>query len=90
MPRYWNSKEVPRIFRKLAVAAELKPGRPHSGHLTRIGAAQDMLAAGLELREVMQAGSWKSVVMVARYGERLPARRGAAPKLAVLQRGARC
>ena len=59
--------------------------RPHSGHSTRVGAAQDMLAAGLELGEVMQAGSWKSVAMVARYGERLIARRGAARKLAVLQ-----
>ena len=36
-----------------------------------------MLAAGLELGEVMQAGSWKSIAMVARYGERLLARRGA-------------
>ncbi|RYB04336.1 tyrosine-type recombinase/integrase [Lichenibacterium ramalinae] len=80
-----EAQEVPRIFRRLATAAELKTGRPHSGHSTRVGAAQDMLAAGLELGEVMQAGSWKSVAMVARYGERLLARRGAARKLAVIQ-----
>lgn len=80
-----EDQEVPRIFRKLAVAAEVKTPRPHSGHSTRVGAAQDMLAAGLELGEVMQAGNWKSVAMVARYGERLLARRGAARKLAVLQ-----
>ncbi len=78
-------QEVPRLFRKLAAAAGVKTARPHSGHSTRVGAAQDMLAAGLELGEVMQAGSWKSVAMVARYGERLLARRGAARKLAVLQ-----
>lgn len=42
-----------------------------------------MLAAGLELGEVMQAGSWKTVTMPARYGERLFARRGATRKLAV-------
>jgi len=80
-----EDQEVPRIFRKLANAAEIKTTRPHSGHSTRVGAAQDMLAAGLELGEVMQAGSWKSVAMVARYGERLLAGRGAARKLAVLQ-----
>ena len=80
-----EAQEVPRIFRKLAAAAGVRTSRPHSGHSTRVGAAQDMLAAGLELGEVMQAGSWKSVAMVARYGERLLARRGAARKLAVLQ-----
>ncbi len=80
-----EAQEVPRIFRKLAAAAGVRTARPHSGHSTRVGAAQDMLAAGLELGEVMQAGSWKSVAMVARYGERLLARRGAARKLAVLQ-----
>lgn len=80
-----EAQEVPRIFRKLATAASVTTARPHSGHSTRVGAAQDMLAAGLELGEVMQAGSWKSVAMVARYGERLLARRGAARKLAVLQ-----
>ncbi|RYB04367.1 integrase [Lichenibacterium ramalinae] len=80
-----EGQEVPRIFRKLAEAAGVRTARPHSGHSTRVGAAQDMLAAGLELGEVMQAGSWKSVAMVARYGERLLARRGAARKLAVLQ-----
>ena len=80
-----ESQEVPRLFRKLAAAAGVRTARPHSGHSTRVGAAQDMLAAGLELGEVMQAGSWKSVAMVARYGERLLARRGAARKLAVLQ-----
>ena len=80
-----EAQEVPRLFRKLAAAGGVRTARPHSGHSTRVGAAQDMLAAGLELGEVMQAGSWKSVAMVARYGERLLARRGAARKLAVLQ-----
>ncbi len=63
----------------------MRTARPHSGHPMRVGAAQDMLAAGLEFDEVMQAGNWKSVAMVARYGERLLARRGGARKLAVLQ-----
>ncbi|MFC0372875.1 hypothetical protein [Methylobacterium isbiliense] len=48
-------------------------------------APQDMFAAGFELLEVMQAGSWKTPAMPARYGERLRAQRGAARKLATLQ-----
>ncbi len=80
-----EDQEVRRLFRKLAQLAGLKLARLPSGHSTRVGAAQDMLSAGLELSEIMQAGSWKSVVMVARYGERLLARRGAARKLAALQ-----
>jgi integrase len=80
-----EDQEVRRLFRKLAQLAGLPLTRLPSGHSTRVGAAQDMLSAGLELSEVMQAGSWKSVVMVARYGERLLARRGAARKLAALQ-----
>ncbi len=56
-----------------------------SGHSTRVGAAQDMVAAGLEVTEVMQAGGWKTPVMVARYSEHLQARRGAAAKLAEKQ-----
>lgn len=43
------------------------------------------LAAGFELLEVMQAGSWKTPAMPARYGERLRAQRGAARTLATLQ-----
>lgn len=80
-----EAQEVRRLFRKLAALGNVKMARPPSGHSTRVGAAQDMLAAGLEMSEVMQAGSWKSVTMVARYGERLLARRGAARKLATFQ-----
>ncbi|SFM05657.1 site-specific integrase [Methylorubrum salsuginis] len=77
--------EVSRVLRDLATAAGLKLARPPSGHSTRVGATQDMFAAGFELLEVMQAGSWKTPAMPARYGERLRAQRGAARKLATLQ-----
>ena len=77
--------EVYRIYREIASAAGVKLGRPPSGHSTRVGATQDMFAAGFELLEVMQAGSWKTPAMPARYGERLRAQRGAARKLATLQ-----
>lgn len=84
-PAALGSQEVRRLFSKLAAAAGLRLARAPSGHSTRVGAAQDMIAAGLELGEVMQAGSWKSVAMVARYSERQRAGRGAARKLAVIQ-----
>ncbi|TXM67332.1 tyrosine-type recombinase/integrase [Methylobacterium sp. WL12] len=80
-----GAAEVSRIFRDLSVTAGLKLSRLPSGHSTRVGATQDMFAAGFELLEVMQAGSWKTPAMPARYGERLRAQRGAARKLATLQ-----
>lgn len=80
-----GDSEVYRVFREIAVAAGLKLPRLPSGHSTRVGATQDMFAAGFELLEVMQAGSWKTPAMPARYGERLRAQRGASRKLAALQ-----
>lgn len=79
--------EVARIFKRMAKAAKIKPSIAHglSGHSARVGAAQDMAAAGIELPAIMQAGGWKSPEMVARYTERLTAKRGAAAKLAALQ-----
>jgi hypothetical protein len=35
----------------------------------RIGAAQDMLVAGLDALAIMQAGGWKSANVVLRYIE---------------------
>ena len=76
--------EVGRIFKRLAKAAGLDPVGL-SGHSTRVGGAQDMVGAGLDVAEVMQASGWRTPVMVARYSERLTASRGAAAKLARLQ-----
>jgi integrase len=84
-PGALGDAEVYRIYREIAAAAGVKLARPPSGHSTRVGATQDMFAAGFELLEVMQAGSWKTPAMPARYGERLRAQRGAARKLATLQ-----
>ena len=39
--------------------------------------AQDLVAAGLDLPAVMQAGRWATAAMPARYAERLLAGRGA-------------
>ena len=79
--------QVPRIFKAMARAAGLPEAVVEglSGHSTRVGAAQDMVAAGIELPAILQAGRWKSTGMVTRYGQRLLAQRGAAAQLARLQ-----
>ena len=51
-----------------------------SGHSTRVGAAQDMIACGIELPAILQAGRWKSTTMVNRYGERLLTHRSGTPQ----------
>ena len=83
-----DPSQVPRIFKEMArragLPAELVDGL--SGHSTRVGAAQDMIAAGIELPAILQAGRWKSAAMVNRYGEQLLARKSGAAQLARLQR----
>ena len=48
-----------------------------SSHSLRIGAAQDLVAAGKSLPAIMQDGRWKSPQMVLRYARKLLANRGA-------------
>ncbi len=86
-----DPSQVPRIFKEMARRAGLPDERVEglSGHSTRVGAAQDMIATDIELPAVLQAGRWKSAAMVNRYGERLLARKSGATQLARLQgRGA--
>ena len=75
--------DIARVLTKSANVAGVKGHI--TGHSARVGAAQDFIAAGIGLAEVMQAGGWKSGVMVARYTEHLQARRGAMSKLAAMQ-----
>ena len=83
-----DASQIPRIFRKMARNARLSERivRGLSGHSARVGATQDMIAEGIELPMVMQAGRWKSPAMVSRYGARLLARRGGTARLARLRR----
>ena len=82
-----DPSQVPRIFKAMArepcLPATVVEGL--SGHSARVGAAQDMIAAGIELPAILQAGRWKSTAMVNRYGERLLARRSGTAQLARLQ-----
>ena len=79
--------QVPRILKAMARRAGLQEAvvANLSGHSPRVGAAQDMIAAGIELPAILQAGRWKSAAMVSRYGEQLLAERGGAARLARLQ-----
>lgn len=52
-----------------------------SGHSLRVGAAQDLMAAGVDLPGLMQAGRWSSPTMPARYTERLRVTRGAVARI---------
>ena len=58
--------QVPRIFKAMACKAGLPETVVEglSGHSARVGAAQDMIAAGIALPAILQAGRWKSTAMV--------------------------
>jgi integrase/recombinase XerD len=75
-----TSAEVARTFKRIALLLGLGPGRPLSrisARSTRIGAAQDLTAAGAALPEIMLAGGWRSPQMPAHYARKLDARQGA-------------
>ncbi len=60
-----------QIVRRVSAAAKAAGlGDGFTGHSGRVGMAQDLAAAGVELPELMTAGRWKSSRMPARYTER--------------------
>ena len=69
---------VGRVYKKLARRAGLpdETVRRLSGHSARVGAAQDMAAAGIDLIAIMQAGGWRTPEIVGRYIENLDVMRG--------------
>ena len=83
-----DESQVPRIYRAMAERAGLpaETVRRISGHSPRVGAAQDMIASGIGIPAIMQAGRWRSASMVQRYGEQLLAKRNGAAQLARLQK----
>ena len=85
-----DPSQIPRIVRAMARHAGV-PGdvaATLSGHSARVGAAQDMIASGIDMAAILHAGRWKTPAMVNRYGERLLAHRSGAAQLARLQRRA--
>lgn len=76
-PRALGAIEVSNILKRLAKRAELEDAEKVSGHSLRVGMAQDLVAVGTELPDLMQAGRWRSPEMPARYAEKQLAGRGA-------------
>lgn len=54
----------------------------YSAHSTRVGATQDMLAEGVSMLAVQQAGGWKTNVMPMKYAQEIDALHGGAAQLA--------
>jgi site-specific recombinase XerD len=75
--RALSTRDVRRTLKTLAVGARLGHGAQVSGHSLRVGMAQDLVAADMDMASVMQAGGWSTPRMIARYTEKLTARRGA-------------
>ncbi len=78
---------VGRIFKRLGTRAGLENEvvKRLSSHSARIGAEQDMAAAGIDLIALMQAGGWQSPNIVGRYIRKLDVLRGGGFRLASQQ-----
>jgi integrase/recombinase XerD len=70
-PKILHPYTVNRIIKGAANAAGLDPHivQSLSGHSMRVGAAQDLMARGIGLLAIMQAGGWKSLNVIGRYVE---------------------
>ncbi|MEJ2693809.1 MAG: tyrosine-type recombinase/integrase [Candidatus Thiodiazotropha sp.] len=79
-----STKGVNRAVQRVAKAAGLDP-RGFSGHACRIGACQDLLAAGIDIGRVMLAGDWERPEMPAYYGRKLTPDQSGIAELSVLQ-----
>lgn len=80
-----SDRDVARIFKQRALQAGLA-AELISGHSTRVGAAQDLMAANFSGAEIMRQGRWKTERMVVRYSESLSAGRGAMARLKKMKR----
>ena len=84
-------RHVGRIVKRLATGARLERGKVAdlSSHSMRVGAAQDMAVAGIELVLIMNAGGWESLTMVIRYIEHLDAARSGMARMYEMNKGAK-
>jgi site-specific recombinase XerD len=78
---------VSEILKRRAVQAGLDAtiASRLSGHSLRVGAAQDMAAAGIDLGAIMHAGGWKTPAMVMRYIEHMDVRKSGMARLYVFK-----
>lgn len=72
-----DTSSIRRLVKRAARKAMLDPQITSglSGHSMRVGAAQDMMVAGMDAISIMQAGGWKSSSVLARYVENASAAR---------------
>jgi len=72
-----DTASVRRIVKRLAQKAGLGDSVTAnlSGHSMRVGAAQDMMVAGIDTIGIMQAGGWRTYHVLARYVENASAGR---------------
>jgi site-specific recombinase XerD len=83
-----SAQSAASVFKKVGRWIGLKPEewRAISGHSTRVGATQDLVALNIELASVMQAGRWKDTRMPLRYAEQGLAARGGMARAAQAQK----
>lgn len=74
-------RDIPaRRVRALAHLAGLPDPDRLTGYSLRVGAVQDLVAAGCSQLEIMRAGRWRSAAVIARYAQAAPVNLWAAPK----------
>jgi integrase len=68
---YLEPLTVGRVLKKLASRArnDALPSGKVSGHSLRVGAAQQLTLEGRDILQIMRAGGWRSMSVVARYVE---------------------
>ena len=71
LPCGLSASTVARLLKKLACRAGLDEEEVArtSGHSLRIGAAQQLTIDGHAIPQIMHAGGWRSIPVVARYVE---------------------
>lgn len=70
VPRFLDPVIVSRVLKKLAGrGADAEVCKLVSGHSLRVGAAQQLTINGSGILQIMRAGGWRSVAVVARYVE---------------------
>jgi len=68
--KHLETASIRRIIKRAAARADLgEKAAGLSGHSMRIGAAQDMMVAGIDQVAIMQAGGWKTISVLGRYVE---------------------
>jgi integrase len=72
-----NPGSIAPIFKRVAqwIGMPERFAAEVSGHSTRVGAAQDLVALDIDLAAITQAGGWKSTRMPLQYAEKINAAR---------------